>query len=110
MEIVIESPELGDIALYCAQELGIDAYNVIININECCLKHDNAMGWCYDVMEDEIDIEIEKTLSLKKKMITLCHEMVHAWQACKGDETFCEEQANKLEGRLYDGFLHSTNR
>jgi len=98
---------LGDVALFCAKELGVDQYNVRVIINECCLKHDNAWGWCYDIHDNEVDIEIEQSLSDKDKIITLCHEMVHAWQFSQGRES-CEDEANKLEETLYNGFLHKT--
>lgn len=101
---------LSDVVDYCSVSLGIVEYDVEIVVTECCLKHDNAMGWCYDVVDGEIDIEIEQSLSPEKKILTLCHEMVHARQACRGDDTFCEDEANKLEEKLYDGYLQTTNR
>jgi hypothetical protein len=103
---------LSDVALYCAEKLFVDLYSVKIIISECCLKHDNAMGWTYDLFEDEIDIEIDKNLSNDKKILTMCHEMVHVRQAARGDEAFCEIEANKLEGVLYDEFrlIQTTNR
>jgi hypothetical protein len=101
---------LDDVKNYCIDQLGLFEYDIDIIITECCLKHDRAMGWCYDVHDGEIDIEIEETLSPDKKIITLCHEMVHARQACRGDESFCEDEANGLEQELYDGYIHTTNR
>jgi hypothetical protein len=97
--------ELTGIANYCVKELGLDEYDIEIVITECCLKNEGAMGFCHDVIEGEIDIQIDQNMSLKKKMITLCHEMVHARQACRGDEAFCEIEACKLESVLYNGFI-----
>lgn len=102
--------KLDEVKNYCINLLGLQDYDIDIIITECCLKHDNTMGWCYDIHDGEIDIEIEETLSIDKKIITLCHEMVHARQACRGDDAFCEIEANELEGELYNGFLQTTNR
>ncbi len=99
---------LDEVKEFCLKELDMRHYNIDVIISECCLKHDRALGWCYDIHEGEIDIEIEQTLSAKDKILTLCHEMVHARQACRGDETFCEDEANKLEGELYNGFIYTT--
>jgi len=99
------SEELGNVAQWCAKELNIDTYDVKVIINECCLKHDNAWGWTYDLaFEDEIDVELDKNLSTNKKILTLCHEMVHVRQVCRGDENFCEVEANKLERELYEQY------
>lgn len=106
--MIYTSYNLSDIAEYCSKELGINKYEVDIYVSECCLKDDGAWGWCYDLDDGEIDIEIDKNISPKDKMITLCHEMVHALQVCRGDETFCEDEANNLEEELYNGFLHTT--
>lgn len=105
MNLTTTNALLGDVALFCAKELGVDQYNVRVIINECCLKHDNAMGWTYDLaFGNEIDIEIEETLSNDKKILTMCHEMVHVRQSCRGDEHFCEDEANKLEKELYEKY------
>ncbi len=101
---------LSDVALYCSQELGIDFKNVEIHITECCLKHDRALGWCYDIIENEVDIEVDINLSDHDQILTLCHEMVHARQAIRGDATFDEDEANKLEKELNYGFLQTTGR
>jgi hypothetical protein len=98
---------LSDVALYCSQELGIDFKNVEIHIIECCLKHDGAFGWCYDIIENEVDIEVDINLSDHNKILTLCHEMVHARQAIRGDATFDEDEANGLEQELCDGYIHA---
>ncbi len=91
-----------DIVNFCSEKLKI-RYDLDIIVTECCLKHDNTMGWTYDLFEDEIDIEIDKNLSFNDKILTLCHEMVHAWQFSQGRESN-EEEAMKLEKELYNKY------
>ena len=102
--IIVPNQALGDVAAFCMEKLGIAEDSVDIHITECCLKDDNAMGWCYDILDGEIDIELEETLDDPTKILTLCHEMVHVRQAYRGDEKFCEREANKLEKELYNEF------
>jgi predicted metallopeptidase len=61
------------------------------------------MGWTYTIHDGEIDIEIDKNLSFQDKILTLCHEMVHAWQFSQGRESN-EEEAMKLEKELYNKY------
>lgn len=96
MIIKVESPRHLSIAQFCAEELDIPgSYDIIIT--ECCLKEDDALGWTYDIHDNEIDVEIEETLDDEEKLITLCHEMVHVRQAARGDKVFCEKEAEFLE-------------
>lgn len=104
MNIFAHTYSLADVAKYCAKKLDITQYNVNIHISECCLKHDQALGWCYDLDGNELDVEIEQSLSADDKILTLCHEMVHARQAIRGDKAFCEDEANKLEKELYEQY------
>lgn len=92
----------SDVVLYCRHTLNIKKV-VDIHITECCLKHDNAWGWTYDEVEGEIDIELDINLSGESKLLTLCHEMVHAWQFSEGRESD-EAEALKMEGVLRDGY------
>jgi len=88
-----------DIVEFCRGRLNI-RQDVEIVISECCLKQDNVMGWTYDIYDNEIEIEIDHNLSIQDKIITLCHEMVHAWQYSqyrKADEL----EAENLELKLY---------
>ena len=90
------SPRHLSIAQFCVEELRIpDGVDIIIT--ECCLKKDNALGWTYDIHDNEIDVELEETLDDKEQLLTLCHEMVHVRQAARGDEAFCEKEAEFLE-------------
>jgi len=102
--IIVPNQALGDVAVFCMEKLGMTDSDVDIHITECCLKDDNALGWCYDMLDGEIDIELEESLDDPTKILTLCHEMVHVRQAYRGDEEFCEHEANKLEKELYDEF------
>jgi hypothetical protein len=102
--IIVPNQALGDVAAFCMEKLGIIECDVDIHITECCLKDDNALGWCYDMLDGAIDIELEESLDDPTKILTLCHEMVHVRQAYRGDEKFCEREANKLEKELYDEF------
>jgi hypothetical protein len=61
------------------------------------------MGWTYTIHDGEIDIEIDKNLSFQDKILTLCHEMVHAWQFSQDRESD-EEEALKLEVKLYNEY------
>jgi hypothetical protein len=61
------------------------------------------MGWTYTIHNGEIDIEIDKNLSFQDKILTLCHEMVHAWQFSQDRESD-EEEALKLEVKLYNEY------
>ena len=111
MIIKTSSEELGAVAQWCANKLNIDVYDVNVIINECCLKHDGAWGWTYDLaFENEIDVELDENLSTENRILTLCHEMVHVRQVCRGDEAFCEDEAHELEEELYEGYVHTTNR
>jgi hypothetical protein len=94
---------LADVALYCSKELDIRK-DLDIIITECCLEHDKALGWTYDEVEGEIDIELDKSQSVEEKILTLCHEMVHVKQFSEGDDSN-EEEAYNLEGGLRDGFI-----
>ena len=100
--------ELEAIVGYCRDHLYI-RHDLDIIITECCLKHDGALGWCYDIHEGEIDIELDMNQSIESKALTLCHEMVHAWQFSQDRES-CEDEAKKLEEVLYNGYLHTANR
>jgi hypothetical protein len=61
------------------------------------------MGWTYTIHDGEIDIEIDKNLPFQDKILTLCHEMVHAWQFSQDRESD-EEEALKLEVKLYNEY------
>ena len=91
-----------DIVNFCRDALGI-RHDLAIIVSECCLKHEGAMGWTYDMHDNEIDIEIDESLGFQDKIITLCHEMVHAWQFSQGKESN-EEEALKLELELYNKY------
>jgi hypothetical protein len=94
---------LGRIAQYCRDELNIE-HNLEINVALTCLKEDGALGWCYDLHDNEIDIELDKWQDEKSMGITLCHEMVHAKQFAMGLKPN-EDEAVGLEQILYDGFI-----
>jgi len=91
-----------DIVNFCSEKLRI-RYDLDIIVTECCLKHDNAMGWTYTTHDGEIDIEIDKNLPFQDKILTLCHEMVHAWQFSQDRESD-EKEALKLETELYNEY------
>jgi Zn-dependent peptidase ImmA (M78 family) len=91
-----------DIVNFCSKKLRI-RYDLDIIVTECCLKQEGAMGWAYTVHDGEIDIEIDKNLPFQDKILTLCHEMVHAWQFSQGRESN-EEEALKLETELYNEY------
>jgi Zn-dependent peptidase ImmA (M78 family) len=91
-----------DIVNFCSKKLRI-RYDLDIIVTECCLKHDNTMGWTYTIHDGEIDIEIDKNLPFQDKILTLCHEMVHAWQFSQDRESN-EEEALKLETELYNEY------
>lgn len=87
------------IIAFCIDRLSIRK-DLDVIVTECCLKHDNAMGWTYDVHENEIDIEIDVNLDKSDKLLTLCHEMVHVLQYSEGRDAN-EHEAYKLENKLY---------
>ena len=93
---------LVDVVYYCKHKLNIKD-DLEINIALCCLKHDGALGWCYDLHENEVDIELDQSQCKDSMMLTLCHEMVHVKQFSEGKESN-EEEANNLEQKLFDGF------
>jgi len=96
--------ELTDVANFCVERLDISR-DLDINISVCCLKQDGALGWCYDIFDNEADIELEITMDREKTILTLCHEMVHVKQADRGDDEFCEEEAHRMESQLYDEYI-----
>ncbi len=100
--IVAPNTDLMNVAIFCVNELGIDKdLNIFINL--CCLKHDKAMGWTYDLDGDEIDVELDESLSKPTMLLTLCHEMVHVKQYSE-DREADEQEALKLEEILYNKY------
>ena len=99
--IYADRPILLDVATFCMYRLNIPI-DINISIRECCLKDDNAMGWCYDDYDEEhgYDIELEETLDPVELAETLCHEMVHIKQFSQGKDAN-EKEAEKLETILY---------
>jgi|JMBY01.1.fsa_nt_gi hypothetical protein len=97
--MIYAPPELTELAEFCYKELNLGK-KVGVDIHYEKLDVD---GWCVD--GDELyDIEINESLSLTDKMITLCHEMVHVRQYSTGQKV-SEEEAYDLEGKLYGIFV-----
>jgi hypothetical protein len=61
------------------------------------------MGWTYDIVDGEVDIEIDKNLSTYDKIVTLCHEMVHVRQFSE-NRVADEKEAVSLEKQLYNEY------
>jgi hypothetical protein len=93
---------MNDVIEYCRDRLHI-RHDLDVIVTECCLKQDGAWGWTYDMDDKEIEVEIEQSLSLRDKMITLCHEMVHVKQYSEGRDAD-EDEAYGLEEVLYNEF------
>jgi Zn-dependent peptidase ImmA (M78 family) len=92
-----------DIVEFCRDTLNIRHDLDIIVVETSCLEQEGAMGWTYNIQDGEIDIEIDKNLSFQDKILTLCHEMVHAWQFSQ-DRKSDEDEALKLETELYNKY------
>ena len=93
---------MNDVIEYCRARLDI-RHDLDVIVTECCLKQDDAWGWTYDMYDKQIEVEIEQSLSLRDKMITLCHEMVHVKQYSEGLDAD-EDAAYRLEEVLYNEF------
>lgn len=110
MNISTSNSNLFHLANFCIKELKIELYDATVVINEVCLKEDKVKGWTQDISYESydseiyVDVKIDKNLPQHEKLLTLCHEMVHVRQACRGDEIFSEDEANALEEKLYEQY------
>ena len=71
------------------------------------LTEDNVFGWTL-INNDQNEIEIHDNLSEKDFIITPIHELVHVDQNVRGlfDDEQRENEAYKLEKKLYDQFIN----
>ena len=60
---------------------------------------DGALGWCEEIDDHEINIQIDKSISDEEFQPTIVHEAVHATQTVQG-LPFCDEEAYKYENRI----------
>lgn len=58
--------------------------DVTVKLTNCFNTH-GAYGYCLSITDREFEIEVDKTLSLREFIETLCHEMVHVKQYAKGE-------------------------
>jgi len=85
------------IAYFCLNMLMPRRNNLDISISLKTLK-DDAYGYCLSVTSNDYEIEVDKTLSLRKLLTTVAHELVHVKQYARreltGDYTW--------QGRTYN--------
>lgn len=58
--------------------------DVTVNLTNCFKTH-GTYGYCLSITDREFEIEIDKSLSLREFIETICHEMVHVKQYAKGE-------------------------
>lgn len=77
-----------------------------ITIHTRRLKSENVVGWQQQEDTDEFLIDVERTLSKSKFILTLMHELVHCRQSLEGlmNDEEREEEAYHLEKVYFDKF------
>lgn len=87
---------------FLREELKIsDSVDICVDIHKLT---DGIGGWCNNSIDDNIyEIEIEESLNIDKKMLTLCHEMIHVKQYSEGEKVD-EDEAYEMESVLYNKY------
>ena len=71
---------------YCIDKLGMGRMRTL-EIDVSLKKIDTACGYCLCIDERDFELEIGKTLSLRRLLETVAHEMVHVKQYARKELT-----------------------
>ena len=67
---------------FCISELMPRMRTLDVELTLKNLKGEGAVGWCYEGDGNrDFYIDVDKTLDDEEMVETVCHEMVHVWQA-----------------------------
>ena len=88
---------------FCISELMPRMRTLEIELNLKNLKNEEVVGWFYEG-ENKRDfyIDIEKVLEGDELIGTVCHEMVHVWQAATRKMKDLPSGAQMYMGKVYD--------
>ena len=92
-----------DVVDFCITELMPRMRTLEIEVNIKNLKSEGVAGWCYEG-EDNRDfyIDVDKNLTGGELIETVCHEMVHVWQAATRKMKDLPFGRKMYMGKVYD--------
>lgn len=80
----------------------------ILGLQDLCLDicYEKGMAVCGEILIDDesCEIYIDSSLPVKTMVITILHELYHAYQ-WKHKKPLCDDEAYEKEKILYDDFL-----
>ena len=88
---------------FCISELMPRMRTLEIELNLKNIKNEEVVGWCYEG-ENKRDfyIDIDKSFDNEELVETVCHEMVHVWQAATRKMKDLDGFRKMYMGKVYD--------
>ena len=92
-----------DVVDFCIGELMPRMRTLEIEVNIKNLKSEGVAGWCSEG-EDNRDfyIDVDENLEIEELVETVCHEMVHVWQAATRKMKVLPFGRKMYMGKVYD--------
>ena len=89
--------------IFCISELMPRMRTLEIEVNIKNLKNEGVVGWCYEGENNrDFYIDIDKNLDIEELVETVCHEMVHVWQAATRKMKDLSFGRKMYMGKVYD--------
>ena len=89
--------------IFCISELMPRLRTLEVEVNVKNLKDEGVVGWCYEGENNrDFYIDVDKNLDIEELVETVCHEMVHVWQAATRKMKDLSFGRKMYMGKVYD--------